>query len=291
MRSIARTIKTACILMLAASGPAFGQVDLAGEWAVRIHEDQPERGPGPSIGEYSGLPVNAAARQRAERWDASILTLPELQCVPHPANYSANHSNLRIWKEVDGASQQVTSWRLLWESYNRFRTVYMDGRPRPGDDEPHTWQGFSTGSWAGNMLRVHTTDMKSERIRRNGVVKSDRAELVEYFARHGELLTLISVLNDPVFLTEPYVYERSFVYNTNQNIRPYPCRGVVEIYRPSGVVPNWLPGKNPILYDWADRYGIPREAALGGADYTRPEYILELRRMQTQATASGDRNP
>jgi hypothetical protein len=115
MRSVARTFKAACILMLAASGPAFGQVDLAGEWAVRVHEDQPERGPGPSIGEYSGLPLNAAARQRAERWDASVLTLPELQCVPHPANYSANHSNLRIWKDMNEASQQVTSWRLLWE--------------------------------------------------------------------------------------------------------------------------------------------------------------------------------
>ncbi len=272
------------------SPAAPAAVDLAGEWTVRMHEDQPERGPGPSVGDYTGIPVNDAARQLAERWDASILTVPEMQCIPHPANYSALHSNLRIWKEVDEPSQRITAWRLLWESYNRFRTVYMDGRARPDEDAPHSWQGFSTGSWEGDMLRVFTTDMKAERIRRNGVIHSDRAELVEYFARYGDVLTLISVLNDPVYLTEPYIHERSFVYNPRQVINPYPCRGVVEIYREPGVVPNWLPGKNPILHDWADTYRIPREAALGGAKYTRPEYVLELRKaIASPAGAAGSR--
>jgi hypothetical protein len=268
--------------------PAYAQVDLAGEWTVRMHEDQPERGPGPSVGDYTGIPVNAAGRQSAERWDASILTVPEMQCIPHPANYSALHSNLRIWKEVDVPSQRTTAWRLLWESYNRFRTVHMDDTPRPGPDEMHTWQGFSTGSWQGRTLRVYTTNMKAERIRRNGVIHSDQAELVEYFARYNDVLTLISVLNDPVYLTEPYIHERSFVYNPQQVINPYPCRGVVEILRPSGVVPNWLPGKNPILHDWADTYGIPREAALGGAQFNRPEYVIELNKMRNNPPRQGN---
>lgn len=264
------------------------QVDLAGEWALRQHEDQPERGPGPSVGDYTGIPVNAAGRQLAERWDASVLTIPEMQCIPHPANYTALHGNLRIWKEVEVPSQRITAWRLLAESYNRFRTVHMDETPRPGPDEMHTWQGFSTGSWQGGMLRVHTTHMKAERIRRNGIIHSDRAELVEYFARNDDVLTLISVLNDPVYLTEPYIHERSYVYNPRQVINPYPCRGVVEIFRPSGVVPNWLPGKNPILHDWADAHGIPHEAALGGARFTQPDYVLELRKMHVGAQSQGN---
>ena len=77
----------AFLLVSAASIPALAQIDLSGEWAPRFHEDQPERIPGPEIGDYLGLPINAAARLRADSWDASLLTLPEHQCKPHPSDY------------------------------------------------------------------------------------------------------------------------------------------------------------------------------------------------------------
>jgi len=64
--------------------PAFAQIDPSGEWAPVFHEDQPERIPGPEIGDYLGLPITDTARLRADTWDASLLTLPEHQCKPHP---------------------------------------------------------------------------------------------------------------------------------------------------------------------------------------------------------------
>jgi hypothetical protein len=70
-------------LMLAA--PGFGQIDISGEWAARVHEDQPHRGPGAELGDYTGLPINDAVRQKASTWDASILSLPEQMAKPHPA--------------------------------------------------------------------------------------------------------------------------------------------------------------------------------------------------------------
>src|SRR5881396_4067056 len=77
--------------------PAFAQVDPSGEWAPRFHEDQPERIPGPEIGDYLGLPINDAARLKADTWDASLLTLPEHQCKPHPSTYGFRGvGNLRI---------------------------------------------------------------------------------------------------------------------------------------------------------------------------------------------------
>ncbi|HUK36369.1 MAG TPA: hypothetical protein VLV86_20775, partial [Vicinamibacterales bacterium] len=39
-----------------------GPMDLSGEYAPLFHEDQPERIPGPDIGDYLGLPINDAAR-------------------------------------------------------------------------------------------------------------------------------------------------------------------------------------------------------------------------------------
>ena len=74
----------ACCLLLGLGVPLFAQVDLVGEWVARYHEDQPERIPGPELGDYLGLPINDAARLRADSWDASLLTLPEFQCRPYP---------------------------------------------------------------------------------------------------------------------------------------------------------------------------------------------------------------
>src|ERR671912_212165 len=59
--------------------PAFGQVDIVGEWSERLHEDQPTRLPGAMLGDYTGVPLNAAARFNAESWDSSLLSLKEHQ--------------------------------------------------------------------------------------------------------------------------------------------------------------------------------------------------------------------
>ena len=56
----------AIVVMVLVSLPAFAQTDPSGEWAPRFHEDQPERIPGPEIGDYLGLPINDAARLRGD---------------------------------------------------------------------------------------------------------------------------------------------------------------------------------------------------------------------------------
>ena len=66
----------ALFLTVMAALPAAAQVNLSGEWAARQHEDQLERGPGPELGDYLGIPVNDAARLRGDSWDPSRITLP-----------------------------------------------------------------------------------------------------------------------------------------------------------------------------------------------------------------------
>src|SRR3954451_22003178 len=98
---------TLCLALLTAL-PCFAQRDISGEWDNRFHEDQPERIPGPDIGDYLGLPINEAARLHGDSWVASILTLPEHQCKPHPADYSPRGpANLRIWREIDHDTQAL----------------------------------------------------------------------------------------------------------------------------------------------------------------------------------------
>ncbi len=266
------------ILMMGLFGlPALAQVDLAGEWNPRFHEDQPERIPGPDIGDYLGLPITDAARLRADSWDASLLTLPEHQCKPHPSDYGMRGpANTRWSKEVDRDTQQTIAWHthMSWQAPER--TIWMDGRPHPPDYAAHTWQGFSTGTWEGNMLTITTTHLKNGWIRRNGIPRSEKATVTEHIFRNGDYMTWMVVINDPVYLTEPFVRTTDFVLDLQQVIAPYPCESVVEVERPLGVVPHHLPGNNTFLTEFPTKYKLPTEAARGGAETMYPEYKTKV---------------
>ena len=198
--------KTGCVLsvlsrvlLVAAlvSPPAFAEIDLSGEWGPRYHEDQLERIPGPSMVEYEGIPINEAGRLRGLSWSSSLLSVPEHQCKPHPSDYAhRGPGRMRIWKEIDRTSQELIAihTRLRWQAPER--TIWMDGRDHPPEYAAHTWQGFSTGEWQGDTLVVRTTHLKQGWLRRNGLARSDAADMTEHFIRHGDYLTQIVVIND-----------------------------------------------------------------------------------------------
>ncbi|HEV3333154.1 MAG TPA: hypothetical protein VG096_19340 [Bryobacteraceae bacterium] len=272
---------TACLILLGAfltAAPAFAQVDFSGEWAPRFYEDQPERVPGPELGDYLGLPINASARMRADTWSASLLTLPEWQCRPHSADYIwRGPSNLIVTKEVDPVSRDVTALHAEWlRSVDR--PIYLDGRPHPPDWAPHTWAGFSTGKWEGDMLTTTVTHLKEGYIRRNGVARSDMATLTEHWFRHGDWLTVVTVVTDPVYLTEPFVRSTDYELDLHQHVPPYPCDAVEEVERPKGTVPHILPGMNEGINEFPARHHLPPEAARGGAETMYPEYQLKLKK-------------
>ena len=273
-RLIAAVMATGVLLI---GRSASAQVDLSGEWANRLHEDQPWRGPGQEIGEFTGLPINAEARMKAESWNASVYTIPERQCIPFAADMGYTIGNMRIWKEKDTASQEVVAFHQHNEWQAQDRTIWMDRRPHPPEWAPHTWQGFSTGEWEANTLVVTTTHLKMAYLERNGVPRSDKATLIEHYFRHGDVLTIMQAVYDPVYLTDPFVRTRNFVSAPNQELNAYPCRPTVEIARAKHVVPHYLPGTNPSLDAAAVRFGVPKIALPGGAETMYPEFVLRLK--------------
>jgi hypothetical protein len=265
---------------LAAATPAFAQVSLVGEWSPRYHEDQPDRIPGPELGDYTGLPLNDGARLAADTWDAARLTLREHQCKVHIGPYILHGPiQFRFSEERDLRTQQLIALHEYLNTYEQERTIWMDGRPHPPEWAPHTWQGFSTGQWDGDILTVYTTHIKQEWIRRNGVPNSEKSTTVEHFIRHGNILSHLIIWTDPVYLSEPLIRSEEFVLQerTSGNWL-WPCEYVDEIIdRPHSAVPNYLPGRSPFEGDFAYRYGVPAEAAKGGAETTYPEYQMKLR--------------
>ena len=159
------------------------------------------------------------------------------------------------------------------------KPVYMDGRPHPSENAPHTWGGFSTGEWIGDMLKIHTTHVKEEYLKRDGVFHSDRITVNQYLIRRGSYLTFILVEHDPAYLTEPLVRSTEYQLDAHQNIPPYPCNVVEEVDRQRGIVPHNLPGTQQYaddVKDFANRYGIPWDVVTSGAETMYPEIQAKI---------------
>jgi hypothetical protein len=283
------------LLVVGTSCPALAQAALAGEWKSLPFEDlgfrvdaenvAEARGMagvgGPWIGDYTGLPLNEAARRRADSWDAAMQTAREHQTIVTDveAFWLLGPGAMRI-SPVTDATQRVVGlkiYRARFQSTVRF--IWLDGRPHPPEYAAHTWLGFSTGTWDGNMLTVETTHLKAGWVRRNGVPTSDEATITEHFVRHGNYLTIIRTVSDPVYLEEPLIGSASWELDPEQQIVEPPLSEIVDEVagRPDAFVPHHLPGANDSLKEFADHFGIPFDATRGGKESTYPEYQVRLR--------------
>jgi cyclase len=266
------------ILAVVVAAPASAQLSIVGEWTGRYHEDQGDRVPGDVQGDFTGVPINEAARRYAESYDVRRVNLLEHQCEPYnlPHIYRGP-LQFRIWEEKDPATQEVIAYKQYIGTYMQYRTIWMDGRPHPPDYAPHTFMGFSTGQWNGDILTVKSTHIKKEFYRRSGIPSSDLTTVTEHYIRHGNLLSHVMVITDPVYLSEPYVNSEEFVLmeRGNQNWL-YNCEYVMEVPMDQTKVPHYLPGKNPFAEDFSKKFGLPLAAVWGGAESTYPEYMAKL---------------
>jgi hypothetical protein len=260
------------LLTVLFAAPAFAQTDFSGEWATLMHEGGVLAGS--QLGDYLGMPINDAARLRAQTSSNSDWGLPEFQCRPHSAPFQWRAAGgLRIIKEIDPVSRQLTAYHFQWVR-SLDRPIYMDGRPHPPEYAPHTWSGFSTGRWEGDVLVVTTTHLKESYLQRNGVPYSDKAVMTEYVMRDGELLTIVIHMDDPIHLDEPYINSVTYRLAPDTQLPFFPCTVIEENI--STNIPHFLPGKNPYLDEWAKDEGIPFEAAMGGRETLYPEYRAKL---------------
>lgn len=272
------------VMVAALAVPVVAQaqaVDIAGEWGRRNHEDQPHRAPGADLGDYTGIPVNEAARLKAQSWDASVLSQPERQAQPHPAQYSMRGPgpNIRIEKVLDPYTSQLLALTVAGMFGRADRTIWMDGRSHPSEYAEHTWDGFSTGEWVEGKLKVTTSHLKQGVHQRNGVAASVYSKMTEYWVRHGNMLSIFTWIDDPVYLEEPMVRTSDFVWNPNQNVGAAVQFDTVDELgnRPLGWVPSWPMGTQHRAF--AAMHKLPFEPTLGGKETLYPEYMEKLKKM------------
>ena len=267
-------------LLALASVIAFGQgldfsghtglpagIDISGIWYPLPFQDSGLITAAGALAEYGGIPLNEAGRLYALAWNASRIQGRQHQCMGYVPPYTYNQpGNLRFWEERDPFTQRLVAIKQYWQIAEGTRTIWMDDRPHPPAYAQHTWAGFSTGKYEGNQLTVYTTHLKRGWIRANGIPQSDEATLVEHFIRHGDRITYLSVVNDPVYLGEPF----SRTYTLGRSIKEpdawqYACDDGEQILgRSEDQVESYFWGRHPFVHEFADKNKIPFLGTLGG---------------------------
>lgn len=271
----------AALILLMANTLVSAQIDLSGSWAARNSNQALDNPPGlePFPVDYAGIPLNAAGRAAALLVSDLQLSEPERICAFYPPSYlMLGPFGLKIWNESDPHTNATVAWHIGgWEDRAPM-TIWMDGRAAPSQYAAHEMAGFSTGSWHDDVLEVSVTHMRAGIARRNLAPLSDETTMRAWFLRHGDELTVVARIIDPIYLSQPYLLTRVFELEHGPSLpmNGQPCiqtdEGVAE-----GAVPFYWPGENPSLNDMTKQYGIPLDAVLGGAETMYPEYREKLK--------------
>jgi len=246
--------------------------DIAGEWRLDSAEDPGQ----PPLADYLGLALNEAGRLRADTTPESIWGTPEYQCRPHSAPHQwRGVGGARILKDLDPISREIVGYRLQFMR-SLDRPIFMDGRPHPPAWAPHSWSGFSTGEWVGQTLKVTTTHLKDGYLRRGGPQTSDMLTMTEFITRHDDMLSILQVVDDPIYLDEPYVLSITYTYDPNGGPATENCSGssfAENGGRDRHHVPHFLPGQNTAIGEFLKTQSwIPFEPVRGGVKTIYPEY-------------------
>jgi glyoxylase-like metal-dependent hydrolase (beta-lactamase superfamily II) len=282
-------------LALLLSAPAFAQIaaldfsgrtgepagiELSGAWFPLPFQDSGLITAAGALVEYGGIPMNEAGRLYALAWNAARVQGRQHQCMGYVPPYTYNQpGNLRFWEERDPHTQRLMAIKNYWQISEGLRTIWMDDRPHPPAYALHTWSGFATGKYEGNTLTVSTTHIKRGWIRANGIPQSDEATVSEHFIRHGDRITYLAVVNDPVYLAEPF----SRTYTLLRNVREpdawlYACDDGEQILdRREDQVEAYTWGQHPFLREFSEKRQVPLLGALGGPETMHPEFVARLK--------------
>jgi hypothetical protein len=204
-------------------------VDLTGYWVAYITENWRYRMVTPAKGEYRRIPASPAALPLINAWDPVADERAGNQCKSYGAGVIMSvPGRLHItWPDAD-------TLRIDTDAGTQTRLLRFSAAASPS--AAPSWQGDSTATWeratgpdGGGSLRVVTSNLRAGYLRKNGVPYSERTTVTEHFdlatLPDGSKLLLVTVtVEDPVYLTGPYVVSPHFKKEADgSKWEPTPC--------------------------------------------------------------------
>ena len=199
-------------------------------------------------------------------WDASLLTLPEHQCKPHPSTYGFRGvGNLRI-VDATGSRRRSRSSSSHAHSVAGAAARHLDGRASAsaGVRGAHL-AGFLHRRWEGDTPR------RDDDAPQGGLDSPQRAA----HDRSGDDGRSV---HPPRRTADAHLHHRGpdLSHRAARQDQRLPAdaesgasiriraESVVEVPREKGVVPSHLPGKNPFLEEFAKKHNLPQRVCEAG---------------------------
>lgn len=232
------------------------QADFTGNWVAQVTEDWRWRMLTAPIGDFQGVPLNAAGVELGKKWNL--------------AADNASGAPCKAWG-AGGIMRQPTRLRVSWvdDSSLKFETdsgqqtrVFNFGRPAQAAGQ-RTLQGNSVAQWmrpppvqganqlnqqvglpgtggaaaaprppqasvARGSLKVVTTNLTAGYLRRNGAPYSENAVVTEYYDRVTlfgvDYMNVVTIVDDPTYLRVPFVVSNHFKLEADgSKWNPVPC--------------------------------------------------------------------
>jgi hypothetical protein len=215
----------------AAARPArdAAPIDLTGYWVSYVTENWRYRMVTPAKGEYRRIPSSPAALPLINAWDPAADERAGNQCKSYGAG-----AIMSVPGRLHITWQDANTLRMDMDAGTQTRLFRFS--PSASASAPPGWQGESIATWepatgpdGGGSLRVVTTNLRAGYLRKNGVPYSERTTVTEHFdittlPDGSRLLLVTTLIEDPVYLTGPYVISPHFKQETDgSKWEPTPC--------------------------------------------------------------------
>jgi len=223
--------------IFAQGGRGTAPIDVTGYWVSLIVDEWRFR-VSPQKGDIPYLPLNAEARKIAMAWDPDKDEKDGNQCKAYGAvGVMQRPGRLHLTWADD------TTLRLDADAGTQTRMLHFG--PAPAQRGAPSLQGHSAAQWdvvapgrgraapatppKTGTLKAVTRDMLPGYLRKNGVPYSGNALLIEYFNRvtgadDQAYLTVTAMLEDPMYLNQPFVRTYQFKQLPNASgWDPTPC--------------------------------------------------------------------
>ena len=194
---------------------ANGKPDLNGVWEHTYVPDM-TRNAKDQIG-MSPLPFTPAGEQRFKAYDPGKFDYTG-HCLPQGMTRSMNAPF-----PIEFV-QTPTRLAVLFEAWNIFHVVPLDGRQFPKSLEP-TWTGTSIGRWDRDTLVIETRGFNGKtNLDTVGHPHSDQLRLTQRFTRTDATHMAYEVIvDDPVTYSKPWANTRVFTLRPDWEILEYSC--------------------------------------------------------------------
>jgi hypothetical protein len=189
-------------------------IDLTGYWVSYVTENWRYRMVTPAKGEYRRIPASRAALPIINAWDPAADERAGEQCKSYGAgNIMSVPGRLHItWQDAD-------TLKIETDAGTQTRLLHFAARNTASSPGARSWQGDSAATWepaaGGGSMRVVTSNLRAGYLRKNGVPYSESTTVTEHFDvapldANGKLLLVTIIVEDPVYLTGPYVVSPHF---------------------------------------------------------------------------------